>query len=347
MFINVRQINNAPFPERVYLDVTKSCPLSCKHCYASVGKPDDGELTITELKRLVREIADAGIRNIIVSGGEPLTRTDIFEFLQFCTDTGLNTVLLTNGVLIDSSVAKILSSLNIEVRISLDGITAETHDYIRGEGNFEMVLRAVSFLKSSGTKKLSIHFTVNRFNINDILQIPYFLCEVGISDIVVSLIKPIGRALENPELIIDASLVLLVKQRLNTIYKNKAINFHFFKNSNWTGLACPAAHVKCGITSNGRITPCVFLGSDFFGGSIHDHSFENLWNNDVILVRLRNLSMNKACLQCSAIDSWHGGCRARALYFNNSLGSPDPYCCQARKQEVFLEELTESLKGIK
>ncbi len=322
------------------MDVTKSCPLNCKHCYASAGKPDDVELTIAELKRLVGEIADAGIKNVIVSGGEPLTRSDIFEFLQFCTDAGLNTALLTNGVLVDSSIAKMLSRLNIEVRVSLDGITAKTHDYIRGDGNFEIVLRAIKFLKSYGAKKLSIHFTVNRLNINDVLQIPYFLGEVGIFDIVVSLIKPIGRALENSELIIDSSLALLVKERLSTIYKNKSINFHFFKNRNWTGLACPAAHAKCGITSAGRITPCVFLGSDFSGDSIRDHSFEYLWNHDETLVRLRNLSMNNACLQCSAIDSWHGGCRARALYFNNNLESPDPYCCQGEKQRVFLEELS-------
>lgn len=331
-------------PYRIYLDVTNFCSLNCRHCYAATGEARAEELTLNELKDVAQQIASLGIKNLIVSGGEPLSRSDIFDFLAYCSGKELNATLLTNGVFIDTAKSRLLSELNIDVRVSIDGVSKVSHDYIRGEGNFEVVLQALHILKAAKIKKLSVHFTVNRSNIGDILQIPFFLNEIGTRDIVISCIKPVGRALQHPELLIEPSLVLLVKERLNTIYRNKSINFHFYNDKNWDGLACPAAYAKCGITAEGRITPCVFLGSDFVGESIRKFSLEHLWSKDTMLAKLRNLPVNSSCSRCSQMISCNGGCRTRAIYFNGGLDAVDPYCCEMKKQKILMADFLNSHK---
>lgn len=329
----VIQVKKQITPARVYLDITNFCFLNCKHCYASACKASDRELTLKELKNLVQQITGLGINNIIVSGGEPLSRNDIFDFLSYCADNELSITLLTNGLLIDSKKSKILRSISAEVCVSLDGVTKASHDYIRGKGNFEAVLQAINILKSSKVDKISAHFTANRLNLNEILRLPYFLNEIGMSYVVISCIKPVGRALQYPEILIDPSLMLLVRERLATIYKNRTINFRFYRDKNWDGVSCPAAHAKFGITSEGRITPCVFLGADFVGASLRDYSLEHLWNNDKMLAKLRSLPINNSCSHCSQVNDWNGGCRARAIYFNGELDAVDPYCCKLKDQK--------------
>lgn len=326
---------NIPRPLRIYLDVTNSCPLNCIHCFANAKEMNSNEFALSELKNLILQITEMGVKNLIISGGEPLSRADIFDFLSFCSDRTLNTTLLTNGILIDFAKSKVLNDLNTEVRVSIDGISKQNHDYIRGKGNFETVLQALNNLKRAKIKKLSIHFTVNRTNINDILLLPYFLNKMSIRDVVISSIKPVGRALEHPEILIEPSLVLLVKERLNTIYKNKLINFHKYEDKNWEGLGCPAAYTKCGITAEGRITPCIFLGKDFEGGNVRDFSLQYLWSNDTMLTKLRNLFPRSSCSQCSEINIFNGGCRALAKYFNRDIEAADPYCCEQKKQKDF------------
>lgn len=332
-------------PRRVYLDVTNFCLLNCKHCYANAGKAASDELSLSELKDLAKQISDFGVIQLVISGGEPLARKDIFDFLSFCSEKGLKITLLTNGILMDQFKSKILNDFNVEVRVSIDGVTSKTHDYVRGKGNFAIVRQSLKTLKDAKIKGLSVHFTANRLNIEDILVLPYFLNELGILDVVVGIIKPAGRTLQNRELLIEPALILLVKERLATIYRNKSINFHFHNDKNWEGLACPAAYSKCGISSDGRISPCVFLGADYLGGSVRNYSFEYLWRNDAILNRLRNLSINNCCAECSQIDSCNGGCRLRATHYNGNLEATDPYCCEMKKQKTLLADSGELFSG--
>lgn len=330
---------NLPIPRRIYLDVTNFCPLNCIHCYANSGSASDNELTLSELKNLIQQIIELGVKNIVISGGEPLSRSDIFELLSFCADKDLNTTLLTNGLFIDYERSKKLSDLNTEIRISIDGCSDKTHDYIRGKGNFKIVLKAIDNLKRAKVRKLSIHFTINRINIVDILQLPYFLNEINIHNIVISVVKPSGRALKYPDILIEPSLVLLVKERLNTIYRNKFITFHKYDDKNWGGFACPAAYAKCGISAVGRITPCVFLGDDYLGESVRNKSLKELWYGDSVLTKTRILLPNPQCSTCSCFSDFNGGCRTRAVYYNKDICGPDPYCCEIKKGREFLKNI--------
>lgn len=326
-------------PYRIYLEVTRSCPLQCLHCYAEDSSGLYDELTLQDFERLANQMISMKIKELIISGGEPFLRPDIFQLIEIASRRGLNVTVLTNGVLINQQMAQAIKNFNIDLRLSLDGITSETHDFVRGKGNLEKVIEAIEIIKKEGIKILSIHFTANRMNIPEILRLPNFLFHLGITNITISTIKPAGRALRHPELLIGPDLMLLVRDRINTISKSRNLIFQAYKEKNWRGLGCPAAYTKCGISNDGQITPCVFLGDNYRGGSIRESPLEDLWLNDEKLNQIRNIPANIPCSNCSALPFQNGGCRARALYYSGSINGKDPFCCELKKHSENLSSL--------
>lgn len=324
-------------PYRIYLEVTRACPLQCLHCYADAGPSRQEEITSQDFENLIRQMVDMNIKELIISGGEPFLRQDILQLFDIALIGGLKVIVLTSGILINRRIAQEIKNYDIDLRLSLDGITPETHDFIRGKGNLEKVIEVIRILKEENIKNLSIHFTVNRMNIPEILKLPNFLFDLGIRDVVISTIKPAGRALRHPGLLIGPELMLLVRDRINIISKSQHLNFHVYKERNWQGLGCPAAHTKCGITSDGRITPCVFLGEQFEGENILNYPLKYLWQHDSTLNALRNISSTDGCGGCSSHNNGNGGCRARALYYNGSLNGVDPYCSEIERYQALKE----------
>jgi radical SAM protein with 4Fe4S-binding SPASM domain len=318
---------------RVYLAVTHRCPLRCRHCYAGAGSAVSPEMTFREIEKIVREMAALDVRELTITGGEPFVRTDILDIIGLCLESGLRLTVLTSGI-VDSALLRHIRQRDMELRLSLDGASAETHDYIRGKGNLKEVLRIVRELRSHSRIRLSVHFTVNRANLGEICRIPSLLDQMELRELVVSVIKPVGRAREHPELLLEPELLPLARERIATISRNRRIFWRRYSDKNWFALACPAAFTKCGITPEGNITPCVFLGEGFVGGSLREYSLDHLWRHDDKCRRLRNLSVNPDCLGCARLGTHNGGCRARALYYSGSLDGRDPYCCAVRQNST-------------
>jgi len=320
---------------RVYLAVTHRCPLRCRHCYAAGTSVAHPEMTFREIEKMVQEMAAMGVRELTITGGEPFARTDILDIIRFCLENKLRLTVLTSGI-VDGALLEQVKQCDLELRLSLDGASEETHDYIRGKGNLREVLRVARELGTHSKLRLSVHFTVNRLNLGEICRIPSLLDRMGLWELVVSVIKPAGRAREHPELLIEPELLPLAREKIATISRNPRILRRRYRDKTWSGLACPAAFTKCGITPEGNITPCVFLGAGFVGGSIREHSLEHLWQHDDTCRRLRSLSVNPDCLVCARLGTHNGGCRARALYYRGSIEERDPYCCAVKASESLL-----------
>lgn len=278
------------------------------------------------------------VRQLTLTGGEPFSRDDILEIIRCGLERNMDLTVLTSGRIDGSLIGKI-RQLDVELRISFDGVSEETHDYIRGKSNLAEVVRVVEELRGCSRLRLSAHFTVNRLNIREIGKLPYFLQRIGIRDVVVSTIKPTGRARAHPELLLGPELLPLARERVSTISKSPVVSLHRYAERSWSGLACPAAYTKCGITPQGNITPCVFLGEEFVGASIREYSLAQLWNHDDKCRTLRNLTPCNQCFQCSQLATRHGGCRARALYYGGHIADADPHCC-ALKESQRNESLT-------
>lgn len=169
-------------PEHVYFSLTNRCPLRCVMCDIpkSPGRQED-ELTTEEVKKIILQIKELGVRHLILSGGEPLLREDLIGLIRFSRENGIPWVdIITNGTLCNDETAKGLigSGLN-HVTISLDGISG-VNDAIRGEGSFAKSIEAIDKLNYYKGKmevnnpSIGINFTIMNKNINDMLKIIEF-----------------------------------------------------------------------------------------------------------------------------------------------------------------------------
>ncbi len=158
-------------------ETTRNCNLSCMHCRASATHgPHSGELDTQASYRLLDQIAQIGTPIIILTGGEPLLRPDIFDIAEYGTNKGLRMVMAPNGTLITEAVAKRLAAVGIQrVSISLDGAAQRSHDRFRGvEGAFEGALRGIEWIKNAGIE-FQINTTITKTNLDEIPKIQHLL----------------------------------------------------------------------------------------------------------------------------------------------------------------------------
>jgi radical SAM protein with 4Fe4S-binding SPASM domain len=142
---------------------TRRCNLHCMHCYAdSYDRPYPGELTTAEAMALLRDLGDYGVPVLLLSGGEPLARPDLFELAAFAHECGLRTTLSTNGTLITAAVAERIKATGFGyVGISLDGIGRQ-HDKFRGQvGAFDAALAGIRHCRAAG-QRVGLRLTLTR-----------------------------------------------------------------------------------------------------------------------------------------------------------------------------------------
>src|SRR5499427_7519184 len=178
----------------VFWEVTKGCNLRCIHCRATateLSSPTD--LATRNAFAIIDQIADAANPILVLSGGEPLYRSDIFQLARYATDKGLRVALATNGTLLTKEVARMIADAGVKrVSISLDGADAETHDSLRGiPGGFEAALYGFRNLKSVGMS-VQINTTVARHNASQLPQVLDLARSIGADALHTFLLVPVG-----------------------------------------------------------------------------------------------------------------------------------------------------------
>ncbi len=165
----------------VVWNVTRTCNLRCVHCYSdSYAQKYPGELTHDEALRVIDDLAVFQVPAVLFSGGEPLTRPDLFDLMGYAVGKGLRLTLSTNGTLLDEAAAKKLKELGTTyVGISLDGI-GETNDIFRGKkGAFEGAVRGMRNCRAVD-QKVGLRLTLTRRNCMDLHDIFNFIEAEGI-----------------------------------------------------------------------------------------------------------------------------------------------------------------------
>ncbi|MDD6289430.1 MAG: radical SAM protein, partial [Eggerthellales bacterium] len=162
---------------------TNRCNLKCAHCYQDASECQSNELTTDEAKAMIEQIARAGFRVMIFSGGEPLLRDDIFQLVAHAASCGLRPVFGTNGTLITPQVAKKLKDAGAAAMgISIDSLDPEKHDRFRGvEGAHAQTLAGIEACREAGLP-FQIHTTVVDWNREEVCLISDFAQQIGASN---------------------------------------------------------------------------------------------------------------------------------------------------------------------
>ncbi len=330
-------------PALISWNVTYRCNLRCAHCYMDAG--DGGwapELSTSEAKMLIDQVRQVGSPVMILSGGEPLLRDDIFEIAEYGTRRGLRMVIGTNGTLIDGRTAVRLAGAGIrKAAISLDSVDPDTHDRFRGvRGAWERAVAGIGACRDAGIP-VQMHTTVTLQNHRELEAIAEFGEKLGVHDFQFFFLVPTGRGKEvidiSPEMY-EALIREILRLRAE---KNLSIRPtcapQYVRIASEMGLptaegerGCIAGIRYCRINPAGEVTPCPYLPLDL--GNIRKTTFAEIWNGSEVFRNLRSgEGLRGKCGACE-YRSACGGCRARA-YGLTQEGSQagdylaeDPWC---------------------
>ena len=181
-------------PRLIFWEVTKGCNLRCIHCRATATELSSPlDLPTAKALNLIEEIAAYASPILVLSGGEPLYRADIFQLAKFGTSKGLRVALATNGTQVTAEVARKIVDAGIKrVSISLDGSNAQTHDTFRGiPGAFDAAVRGLRNLQELGMS-VQINTTIARHNAHELPAVLDLARSLGADALHTFLLVPVG-----------------------------------------------------------------------------------------------------------------------------------------------------------
>ena len=317
---------------------TNRCNLTCRHCYQNAA-PDAcaNELTTAEACTLIDQIAAAGFRIMIFSGGEPLMRPDIYELVSYAAGKGLRPVFGTNGTLITPEVARRLKDAGAcAMGISLDSADAAKHDAFRGlAGAYEATIAGMRACREAGLP-FQVHTTVMEWNKDEVTDITDLVVELGGVAHYIFFLIPVGRGkfigdtalkvAENEELLRR----IMAKQLEVPIDIKPTCAPQFMRVAEQMGVptrftrGCLAGDTYCIVSPEGDVRPCAYMTE--VAGNVRQMPFDEIWRTSELFARLRSRSYGGACGTCDYRQKC-GGCRARAAYYHEgNYLAQDDYC---------------------
>ncbi len=345
--------HSIPLPKWIAWEITGQCNLRCIHCRsASDMETDSGEYNTSEAKKLIDEIAEYASPVFVLSGGEPLLRTDCFELARHGTDKGLRVCMATNGKLVDEVVGREMVETGIRiVSLSLDGSSASIHDDFRQQpGAFQGVMQAIEHLN-----RFQIPFLINssftKRNQSDIPNVYQLAKRLGAKAWYLFMIVPTGRAgdvldelisAEDYEKILNWHYELELEEQ--DLLMRPTCAPHYFRivrersrqeGRQWqqrslqfaTGAAkgCLAGLNIAFIDRFGKVRPCSYFSEA--AGDLRVQSFSQIWEESPLLNALRDFDSYKGkCAVCEYLRVC-GGCRARAAALNQGdYLAEEPFC---------------------
>ncbi|MBS3897684.1 MAG: putative heme d1 biosynthesis radical SAM protein NirJ2 [Dethiobacter sp.] len=322
-------------------NTTWECHLKCKHCYRDAGAKREDELSTAEGKKLIDEIAQAGFKILILSGGEPLLREDIFELTAHAKAVGLRPVFGTTGTTITPEIAEKLKEAGaLCIGISLDSIHPEIHDEFRQvPGSWQAAVDGMKNCQAVGLP-FQIHTTVVDKNYHEFEAITDFAVEVGAVAHHVFFLVPTGRALDmEAEALREKQYEqllhrILKKQREVPIELKPTCAPQFMRIARQMGMemrfsrGCLAGTAYCCILPNGEVHPCPYLPKKV--GSVKEQPFTEIWRTAEMFNQFRSDQFGGKCGTCNHKDVC-SGCRARAYYYSDGdVMAEDPWCLYRR-----------------
>ncbi len=343
----------------VVWNVTRRCNLKCRHCYARAeDRSFADELTTSQGRELIDDLAGFGVPVLLFSGGEPLVRKDLPELAGYAVKKGMRAVISTNGTLIPPPVARTLKEIGLSyVGISLDGMQA-VNDRFRGvKGAFAAALDGIRNCQAAGIK-VGLRFTINKFNVAEIPAIFDLLEEMDIPRVCFYHLVYAGRGsklvaddLSHAEtrravdLIVDRTRELHEKGKpkevltvdnhadgpylyLRLLKENPARAAEVLEllemnegNNSGRGIGC--------VSWNGDVHADQFWRHYSFG-NVTERPFSEIWTDtsDPLMMRLKSKKnhVRGRCAGCRWLDVCGGNFRVRAEAVTGDTWAPDPAC---------------------
>ncbi|MBF0094777.1 MAG: heme d1 biosynthesis radical SAM protein NirJ [Alphaproteobacteria bacterium] len=343
----------------VIWNLIRRCNLTCKHCYSiSADRDFPGELATADIFAVMDDLKAFGVKVLILSGGEPLLRPDIFDISRRAKEMGFYVGLSTNGTLIDGTLIDPIAAVGYDyVGISIDGGRA-THDLFRRmEGAFDASMRGVALCRDRGIK-VGLRFTLTQDNAADLPWLLEMIGEQGIDKFYLSHLNYAGRGNHNRK---DDVFLSATRQAMDLLFatsledhrrgrareivtgNNDADGVYFLR---WAQDRFPdkAAHIRAklvqwggnasgvnvaNIDNEGNVHPDTMWWHHTLG-NVRERPFSALWSDtsDPLMAGLkaRPRAVKGRCGTCAHLDICGGNTRVRADRLTGDPWGEDPAC---------------------
>lgn len=303
----------------LFLELTNSCNLDCIHCGSNASFKNKTYLPTNEAKKVLRLVAESyEPQNIMIclSGGEPLLHPDFFEIATYARECGFSCGITTNGTLIDETVAKKIVASHIDsVTFSLDGLR-ESHDWFRNKsGAFQKTLQGIQHLVkvSKGTIATQITTVIHKKNLAELEEMYQLVTGLNIDSWRVINLEPIGRALENSQLLLDADeMIALLKFIREKRYQRKTpiditygcshyLTLEYEREVRDGYFICGSGIYVASILCNGDIYSCLDIERrpELVQGNIYQDNFIEVWENRFQQFRKDRTKECESCRACA------------------------------------------------
>ncbi|MEH2237031.1 nif11-class peptide radical SAM maturase 3 [Nostoc sp.] len=333
-------------------EITLKCNLACQHCGSRAGHTRANELSTAEALDLVRQMAEVGITEVTIIGGEAFLRPDWLEIAQAITKAGMLCGMTTGGYGITLETAHRMKEAGISVvSVSVDGLEA-AHDRLRGrQGSWQWAFKTMSNLKQVGIP-FGCNTQINRLSAPEFPRIYEHLRDAGILAWQIQLTVPMGNAADNSEILLQPyelldvyPMIARVAQRAKRegVQVQPGNNIGYYgpyermlrgEGDAWTfWQGCNAGLSSLGIEADGAIKGCPSLPTTAYtGGNIRDYSLRTIIEETEELRFNLGADTPKGtshlwgfCKTCEFAELCRGGCTWTAHVFFDKRGN-NPYC---------------------
>lgn len=328
-------------PKLIAFEVTRRCRFSCRHCRADAGADCEEELTTKDCKKILKALAKYKKCVLILTGGEPMERSDIYELIRYGRKIGLRPVLATCGYLIDEkTIVRLKKAGVMALSFSIDGASAESHDKFRGtKGAFDLTINAAKIARK-GRVRFQINTTISKINVDEVIGIAELAKRLGAYCFNPFILVPTGRGREIADEILDSVEYEVLLNELLRIKLKSEIKVRVTCGPQFA-IVCRQAEAKglmedvagCMggrgfgfISYRGDVQICGFL--DVPAGNLIENNFDfgKIWVESEFLEEIRNVSDYRGrCRICEYVGIC-GGCRARAYAMSGDYLASDPVC---------------------
>jgi radical SAM protein with 4Fe4S-binding SPASM domain len=342
-----RDIDRQWQPIYAVWETTLRCDLACRHCGSRAGRSRPDELTTAEALDLVRQMADLGVKEVTVIGGEAYLRDDWVDIVREIRTLGMQCTMTTGGRGLTKDRARAGADAGLmSVSVSVDGLR-EIHDALRGvEGSYDSAMAALDNLREVGIP-VSANTQIGRASMREIPELLERLIEKNIHSWQLQLTVAMGRAADEPHLLLEPyqmievmPMVARLKRRADEvgvrIWPGNNIGYFGPYESLLRGTlprghmsSCGAGRSTLGIEANGDIKGCPSLPtSDYVGGNIRENSLRDIWERASALRFTRDRTVEDLwgyCRDCYYNDVCRSGCSWTGHVLFGKPGN-NPFC---------------------
>ncbi len=342
-----RDVDKNCRPEYTVWELTLKCDLACRHCGSRAGRARPEELTTDEALDVVRQLADMGTREVTLIGGEAYLHEGWLDVARAIGTAGMDFTLVTGGRGLNRERAMQLRDAGVQaVGVSLDALE-ELHDELRGvQGAFRSAIDGIGYLRDLGVR-VGVNTQISRPALRQIEPLMDFLMREGIAAWQVSMTVPMGRAADEPDLLLQPYQVIEVLPMIARIERRShefdvdiapGNDIGYFGpyeeqlRARYDGghrSPCAAGKRTMGLEADGSVKGCPSLPTkDYVGGNVRDNDLKTIWERAEAMRFTRDRTERELwgfCGDCYYAEDCLGGCSWTAHVLFGRRGN-NPYC---------------------